>query len=67
MVLRGGVYHQGMSKRVHRVAFALWVCPGLPVSIYLRDSVAWVMVLSVYTILAEHFIGMRQEEEQEAS
>lgn len=52
-------------KRIHKWAFIFWCCPGLPVSIYLRNSVAWVMVLSIYTILIEHLLGWRQEKDKE--
>lgn len=51
-------------KKAHKWLFWLWVMPGLPISVYLRDSVAWVMVLSIYTILMEHLIGWRQEDEK---
>jgi hypothetical protein len=51
-------------KRFHKWALGLWIMPGLPISLYLRNSVAWVMVLSIYTILVEHALGWRQEKEQ---
>lgn len=41
--------------------FWLWVCPGVPVSIYLRNSVAWVVFLSVYAIIVAHLIEWRAE------
>ena len=50
-------------KVFHKYALLFWIIPGLPVSIYMRNSVAWVMVLSIYTILVEHAIGWRQEKE----
>jgi hypothetical protein len=42
--------------------FWLWVCPGVPISIYLRNSVAWVVFLSVYAIIVAHLIEWRQED-----
>ena len=43
--------------------FWLWVFPGIPVSIYLRNSIAWVVFLSVYAIVIAHLIEWRQESE----
>lgn len=43
--------------------FWLWVFPGIPISIYLRDSVAWVVFLSVYAIIVAHLIEWRQEDD----
>jgi hypothetical protein len=39
------------------------VFPGVPVSIYFRNSVAWVVFLSVYAIIVAHLIEWRQEAE----
>lgn len=52
-------------RKIHKWAFVIWTCVGLPISIYLRNSVAWVMVLSIYTILIEHLLGWRQERDKE--
>lgn len=52
-------------KKFHKVAFWLWVIPGLPISFFLRNSVMWVMILSVYTILVEHLLGWRDEKKRE--
>lgn len=46
---------------MNKVLFWLWVCPGIPISIYLRNSVAWVVFLSVYAIIVAHLIEWRQE------
>jgi hypothetical protein len=43
--------------------FWLWVFPGIPVSFYLRNSVAWVVFLSAYAIIIAHLIEWRQEAE----
>ena len=45
--------------------FGLWVFPGIPVSIYLRNSIAWVVFLSVYAIVVAHLIEWRQEDESQ--
>jgi hypothetical protein len=41
--------------------FFLWIFPGIPVSIYLRSSIGWVVFLSVYAIIIAHLIEWRQE------
>jgi hypothetical protein len=45
--------------------FWLWIFPGVPISIYLRNSVAWVVFLSVYAIIVAHLIEWRQEDSGE--
>jgi hypothetical protein len=45
--------------------FWLWVFPGIPISIYLRNSVAWVVFLSAYAIIIAHLIEWRQEDSSE--
>ena len=52
-------------RQINKWLFWLWVCPGVPISIYLRDSVAWVVFLSVYAIIVAHLIEWRQEDEQQ--
>ena len=42
--------------------FWIWVFPGIPVSVYLRNSVAWVVFLSVYAIIVAHLIEWRAED-----
>jgi hypothetical protein len=42
-------------------AMVLWIMPGLPVSWYLKDSVPWVVFLSVYAIIATHNAGWRAD------
>ena len=41
--------------------FWLWIFPGIPISVYLRNSVAWVVFLSAYAIIVAHLIEWRQE------
>lgn len=50
-------------RLMNKVLFWVWVCPGIPISIYLRNSVAWVVFLSVYAIIIAHLIEWRQEAE----
>jgi hypothetical protein len=52
---------------MNKVLFWLWLFPGVPVSIYLRNSVAWVVFLSVYAIIVAHLIEWRQEDSPKKS
>lgn len=45
------------GRRIHFTLMVLWLCPGLPVSYWLRNSVPWVVALSVYAIVATHWAG----------
>ncbi len=53
--------HPERLRRIHKLLFFLWIVPGIPLSIYLRNSVTWVVVLSVYAIVAMHYLGWREE------
>ena len=45
-----------MSKtQIHRILKWLWVFPGIPVSFLLRESVPYLVFLSVYAIVAAHW------------
>jgi hypothetical protein len=39
----------------------LWIFPGLPISFALRNSVPWIVFLSVYAIIATHNAGWRAD------
>lgn len=54
---------RGRLRVLNKWLFWLWLFPGIPVSIYLRNSVAWVVFLSVYAIIIAHLIEWRQEDE----
>jgi hypothetical protein len=50
----------GLSKRVshtglHRWIKWLWIFPGIPVSFLLRESVPYLVFLSVYAIIVGHW------------
>lgn len=47
---------------MNKMLFWLWIFPGIPISIYLRNSVARVVFLSVYAIIVAHLIEWRQED-----
>jgi hypothetical protein len=61
------------SVKVHRVLKWLWICPGLPISFVLRESVPWLVFMSVYAIITSHWgaeqagIVEKKQEEAEAS
>jgi hypothetical protein len=54
---------RGRLRVMNKRLFWLWIFPGIPISIYLRDSVAWVVFLSVYAIIIAYLIEWRQETE----
>lgn len=43
------------------VMLALWIVVGLPVSYLLRQSVPWLVFLSVYAIIVGHWSGWSAE------
>ena len=53
--------HSETLRKLNKILFFLWIFPGLPVSIYLRNSLTWIVFLSVYAIMVSHFIEWRQE------
>lgn len=53
------------GRRVHLVAMVLWVVVGLPVSYVLRESIAWLVFLSVYAIFVGHMSGWSAERPSE--
>jgi hypothetical protein len=55
------------GRRIHLVMLALWLVVGLPVSYMLRDSVAWVVALSVYAIVVGHWSGWSAERPSEVA
>jgi hypothetical protein len=58
------ITHSAM-KRINKWLFWFWIFPGVPISIWLRNSVAWVVFLSVYAIIIAHLIEWRQEDDGE--
>jgi hypothetical protein len=44
-------------RKLHKILFFYWVIPGLPISLYFRQSVTYLVVISVYTIAIEHLLG----------
>lgn len=50
-----------LGRRVHLGLLIIWVFVGLPVSFVLRQSVPWLVFLSVYAIVATHWAGWSAE------
>lgn len=53
------------GRRVHLILLFLWVVPGIPVSLYLRNSIPWLVFLSVYAIIVGHWSGWSAERPSE--
>jgi len=49
------------ARRVHFALAVLWTVVGLPLSIWLRYSIPWLVFLSVYAIIATHWSGWSAE------
>jgi hypothetical protein len=55
--------------RWHKRLFWLWIGPGTVVSVILvlltgqKTILIWNLIVSMYTVSIEHFLGMRQEKE----
>lgn len=49
------------GRRLHLALMGLWIIPGLPVSYLLRQSVPWLVFLSVYAIIVGHWSGWSAE------
>jgi hypothetical protein len=49
------------GRKVHLTLMCIWVVIGIPVSYYLRYSIAWLVFLSVYAIVVGHWSGWSAE------
>jgi hypothetical protein len=49
------------GRRIHLTLLILWTVVGIPVSYYLRNSIAWLVFLSVYAIIVGHWSGYSAE------
>lgn len=56
-----------MGRRVHLSLAVLWLLVGGPVSYWLRDSIAWLVFLSVYAIVVGHWSGFSAERPTEVA
>lgn len=53
------------GRRIHLALMAIWIVAGLPVSFWLRESVPWLVFLSVYAIIVGHWSGWSAERPNE--
>jgi hypothetical protein len=53
------------GRRIHLALLVVWVVVGFPVSYMLRNSITWVVVLSVYAIVVTHWAGWSAERPSE--
>jgi hypothetical protein len=49
------IRHRVNQTKMHRVLKWLWICPGIPVSFILRESVPWLVFMSAYAIIVGHW------------
>jgi hypothetical protein len=49
------------AQWAHFALMVVWIVPGIPVSIYLRHSIAWLVFISVYANIAGHASGWSAE------
>jgi hypothetical protein len=43
------------SLVTHRRLKWLWIFPGIPASLWLRESVPWLVFISVYAVIVSHW------------
>ena len=48
-------------RRIHLWLMLAWVVPGLPISYLLKESVPWLVFLSVYAIIVGHWSAYSAE------
>jgi len=53
------------GRRLHLGLMIVWLVAGLPVSFWLRESVPWLVFLSVYAIIVGHWSGFSAERPSE--
>lgn len=49
------------GRRIHLALLVAWTVVGIPVSYLLRQSVPWLVFLSVYAIIVSHASGWSAE------
>jgi hypothetical protein len=55
------------GRRIHLALMILWIVVGLPLSWVLRQSVPWLVFLSVYAIIVGHASGWSAERPSEVA
>lgn len=49
------------GRRIHLALMFAWLLVGTPVSMWLRQSIPWLVFLSVYAIVVSHASGWSAE------
>ncbi len=49
------------GRRIHLSLMTVWFFIGLPVSYLLKESIAWLVFLSVYAIIVGHWSAYQAE------
>jgi hypothetical protein len=55
------------GRRIHLAMLVFWLVVGLPVSYVLRESLTWIVALSVYAIVVGHWSGWSAERPTEVA
>lgn len=55
------------GRRIHLTLMIVWIVVGLPLSFVLRQSVPWLVFLSVYAIIVGHWSGWSAERPTEVA
>lgn len=60
-------YYRSLTRhgKIHFVLLLVWLGPGMVVSFMMRESVPWLVSLSVYAIVAAHWSGLEAAEPDE--
>jgi hypothetical protein len=53
------------GRKIHLSLMVLWIVAGIPLSLYLKNSIPWLVFLSVYAIIVGHASGWSAERPSE--
>jgi hypothetical protein len=53
------------GRKIHLTLMLLWTVVGIPISYLLKESVPWLVFLSVYAIIVGHWSGWSAERPSE--
>lgn len=53
------------GRRIHLALMLVWLFVGLPISFVLRESVPWLVFISVYAVIVGHASGWSAERPSE--
>lgn len=55
------------GRRIHLAMLLAWIIVGIPISMWLRQSIPWIVFLSVYAIIVGHWSGWSAERPTEVA